>query len=950
MVMLFCIVSEAKSLDVRYEIKEDSPPGALIGNIPDSIDLSSLVPEANIPSMRFNFLQSDSEYLDYFKLDPLNGDLCLSDSKILDRETICEFDTTCVKKLLIAIKSIRTQFFRTVSVYIDILDVNDHTPMFEQTSTTITISESVQVPSDFILPSATDRDSGGNNSIQEYEIVPADGPFELSYNKDKPNSMLMLRVVKQLDHEKTESYSVRIVARDGGSPQREGILNVEIVVEDVNDNAPIFTPEFYEKVIDETVQQGSILVTLTATDADSGKNGEVQYMLSPLQAAEIKDMFSVDAESGELRLVGDLQEAETDTYRVGVEARDRADQPFTTETMVLITVEDTINSPPRLILSTLSQEEFSTTSEYANLGVAVAHLQVKDTDRGPNGIVTCNLTTPGFFELQNMDVNAYTVIVARHLDREDTSIHNLTVACYDAGEPPLKSSKSFQVHVTDENDEYPVFEQSAFRVSVIENNARGEEILTVTATDKDDPATKNGQITYSLRGENNTFAIGPNSGVITAVKSFDFETMKSFNFTVVAKDNGIPQRSALAAVMVTILDVNDVAPNFTHDKFTVRISEYASPGDVIGEISALESETGDNGRIEITIVPGSARRLRQYFDTDAMSDFEDISDDSLPFVMRYNGSIVLTRPLDHETCSQYQFEVLATDKGKPPLSSAAVVVIHVVDENDNPPRILHPNISEAVFTAYAGKEAPKTLTVFKVRDADSGSNGIVTYAITARNDSGRFEIDQLNGAVKRTRDLTGSDGGVYKLSVMVRDAGIPPLSDVRTLLIHVSGNTVNGTASGSSDNEERYVVIALTLVCITVLLSVTIVLVIVIMRRLDRRRKLHGGGAGRHVTDRTGNRGPMHIQNSAFMDPVKMDNFKNDQADRNGGGGSGGFGGNIGEGGGSENEKRLNDSQFGFSPTTAGSMNSKSQGGDNGYQVSMPLLNFNERKLEFVGW
>ncbi|RUS89284.1 hypothetical protein EGW08_002958 [Elysia chlorotica] len=881
--------------------------------------------------MRYSFLGDDSEYLAYFKLDYQSGDLHLSDTKVLDREEICQFDAKCVKELKIAIQSLRTQLFRKVFVNIDIVDINDHSPVFKQNRTTVTISESVQIPSVFPLPSATDRDKGGNNSLQEYEIVPADGPFELSYSKDRPN--LMLRVVKQLDHEDTESFFVRIIARDGGRPPREGVLYAEIVVEDENDNAPRFTQTSYEKTIDETVKQGAVLLTLTATDADSGKNGDVRYTLSPLQAAEIHEMFSLDAESGELKLVGDLQKAEKDKYLVGVEARDRADQPFTTQTWVTITVEDTINSPPRLILSTLSSEDFASTSEYANLGVAVAHLQVKDTDRGPNGIVDCNLTTPGYFELQSMDVKEYKVIVARQLDREDISIHNLTVSCYDAGSPVLNRSKSFQVHITDENDETPTFTQSAFRASFEENNREGQAIVTVTATDNDDPETKNAEITYSLRDDHNkTFDIVPESGTIIALKSFDYEEEKKINLTVVAQDNGIPKRSAVASVIITILDVNDKAPKFALDRFTVSVSEYASPGHVIGEISAQDTEKGENGLVEITIVPGSARRLRQNYDGGHISsgnrhnpsfgDFEDISDDALPFVMRFNGSIVLTKPVDHETCSQYQFEVLATDKGTPAMSSAAGVVIQIQDENDNPPRIVHPNVSETVFTAYAGREAPKTLTVFEVRDADSGSNGLVTYTITARNDSGRFEIDQLSGAVKRTKDLTGTDSGVYKLSVMVRDAGIPPLSDVRTLLIHVSG-AANGTAGSSSDNEERYVVIAISLVCVTVLLSVTIVLVIVVMRRLDRRRKLHGGQAGRHVTGRAGSRGPIHIQNSAFMDPVKMDNFKNDQADRHGGS----VGGNDGR----DQEKRMNDAQFGFSPST-GSISSKKDGGDGGYQ------------------
>ena len=767
LLFLLLIVSQASSVDVTYQVKEHSQLGSLIGNIPNSIDLSSMVPEANLKSMRYNFLGTDAEYLDYFNLDSMTGDLHLSNSKLLDREEICPFDTRCVKQLQIAIQSIRTQFFRKVTVDIDVQDINDHAPVFKQNSTVVTISESVQISRAFPLPSATDRDKGGNNSLQGYELVPSDVPFELSYSKDRPN--LMLRVVRKLDYEDTESYSVRIIARDGGNPPNEGILYAEIVVEDVNDNEPVFTQDSYEKTIDETVEQGSVLLTLTATDADSGRNGEVRYNLSPLQAAEILEMFSVDEVSGELRLEGDLQAADTDTYRVSVEARDRGDQTFKENALVIITIKNTINNPPRLVLSTLSSnQDYSSTSEYANLGVAVAHLEVKDTDRGPNGIVFCNLTTPGFFELQSMDVKEYKVIVARELDRETTSIHNLTISCFDAGEPPLRSYKSFQVHVTDENDEGPEFDRPAFRASMSENNAKGQEILTVTATDADDPETKNGQIKYSLRDvHRDDFAIDPQSGTISARRSFDYESNKTVNFTVVAQDGGVPIRSALASVMVTILDVNDHVPQFSQKRYALRVSEYTSPEDLVGDISATDNEKGDNGRVEIKIIPGSARRRRLHFDADLASslsgndnsrflnDFEDINDDALPFDLRINGSIVLTKPVDHETCSQYQFEVLATDKGDPPLSSAASVVIDIVDENDNPPRILHPNTSEAVFTAYPGRQAPETLTVFEVRDEDSGSNGFITYTITARNDSGRFEIDSTKGTVRRARTLIG---------------------------------------------------------------------------------------------------------------------------------------------------------------------------------------------------
>lgn len=748
------------SADVHYSVTEQSNSGFLVGNIPDSIDLVNLVSQASLPYMKYSFLSIDSNLRKYFSLNEKSGDLRLSSTQVLDREVVCQFDVTCTLELQIAIQSTHTQFFRKVLVSIDVLDINDHAPEFKENFTTLTISESVQIPSSFPLPSAIDKDTGINNSLQGYEIFPPDGPFELSYSKS--NSNLMLRVVKELDHETRDLYSVKIVARDGGDPPREGVLNADIIVEDINDNAPKFTQDNYAKVVDETVNQGSLLLTLKATDTDSGKNGQVRYRLSPQQPAHILSMFSVDETSGDLRLVGDFQNADTELYKIDVEASDMGDQPFTTKTTVSITVEDTINSRPKLLVSYLSQNNYSSISEYANLGVAVAHILVKDTDRGPNGIVQCNLTSGGYFDLQSYDIKEYKVIVARPLDREATQVHDVTIECVDAGLPSLSTTETLQVRVIDENDNAPTFSERMYNITIKENNAIDREILAVAALDADDRAAGNGKITYSLQdASSRELQINPDTGVIKALTSFDYETKRQINFTIVAEDNGIPRRSARVPVRVTILDENDQVPHFTVGLFTTTASEYAKRGDFIDAVQAFDFEQGRNGQLEITRVPGSGRGKRTQISGGYYSesnnnfpvDYEKLDDEDIPFEIYHNGSIFLLGELDHEIISSYEFEVRVTDKGEPPLSDTATVVIDVKDENDNTPYILHPNVSELVFTAVPGVDAPLTLFSFQVLDRDSGSNSFLVYTVTARNDSGRFDVDS-HGEVKRTRDLS----------------------------------------------------------------------------------------------------------------------------------------------------------------------------------------------------
>ncbi|KAL8564803.1 hypothetical protein ACOMHN_003649 [Nucella lapillus] len=830
--------------DLTYTIPEEQAPGSPVGNLARDTDLAQYVSADSLHTLRFSFLAGETAFTDLFRLDGATGELSTARTGRVDREAVCPYDRDCVLPLQVAIQSTLNQFFKKVALDINVTDINDNAPAFPAQSAEVLISETVSIPSAFPLMSALDRDTGAGNGLRGYELVPAGGPFGLSFSAGSANLRLVVER-DDLDHERQEAYQLRVIARDGGSPPRTGTLLVNVTIEDENDNEPVFTEQAYAVTVDEDVPKGFELLRVTATDRDSGLNGRVRYRLSPQQARGVLAMFAMDPATGRLTVAGDIENGEKESYDIIVEATDMGSpQPFTTTTTVTVTVRDTINSPPRLTVSLLTGGNgYSTISEYASLGAVVAHIAVKDADRGRNGIVQCHIERHPYFELQGFDVNEYKVIVARALDRETVAAHNVTVYCTDAGVTSLTASATFEVRVEDENDNSPRFLRARYHVMLAENTLPGRSVLTVSATDPD--ADHQGQVRYSLHpNARGRFLISSDTGVILTHDDFDYELETSFNFTVVASDQGTPQRSDTADVTVSITDVNDQKPSFARDVFPFTVSEMAGKGKVVGRVTANDFERGENGKVDI--------RADQY------SFF------STPFTVLPNGSIVLTGALDHEAMTYYYFRVVALDRGHPPLNDTAEVQITVLDENDNRPLVQYPNGTELHLYVSLDDDIARPVARIKAQDPDSGLNGQIQFLVTSRNDSGRFDVDPNSGEVFITRALGRQDAGLCRLQVLVQDSGTPPLPADRTITVWVHAGNGTGGMSGRQAGDQ-YLLITLAIVCITIILSAIIVLVIVVMRRMDRRHKppssLHGAGTRSLTT---------------YSDRVKADNAHNE--------------------------------------------------------------------------
>ncbi|KAK6173694.1 hypothetical protein SNE40_017101 [Patella caerulea] len=824
--------------DLTYKIPEEQPVNTFIGNIlNDTANVRNVVSDEDYSKLRLSFLTEGNAVTSLFGLDEKTGELSVGSKSTLDRETICPFSVNCVVSLDVVIQSPLNQFFRKVSVNVILDDVNDNPPRFPSDSVSLDVSEAVLVGASIPLEGASDRDKGKNNSLQTYEIVPSDGAFGVSFRKNLDGtSYLNLVVKKELDHETTNRYSLQIVAKDGGVPPLQGIMKVEVTVTDVNDNLPKFNKDSYSVNVDENVSQNSVILTVEATDKDSGDNGDITYKLSSHQDQKILNLFSIDPRTGAMVVTGDLQGEATERYDVIVEASDHALQPFTSQIVVTVTVRDVINSSPKLTVNILSGASIS---EYASLGAAVAHVAVKDSDRGRNGIVTCKLQNQIYFDLQGFDVDEYKVIVAKQLDSEVTHQQNVTIICEDAGTPPLTANSTFVIKVIDENDNAPTFMQMRYSANITENNKMGQSILTVTAHDLD--SGTNGEVRYSLASDSSgQFLISPEDGVIMANTRFDYETHKYVNFTILAIDQGKPQKTATAKVAVKILDINDEPPKFSQDIFTVPVSEVARPGELVSIISAMDFESGVNGELEYYFVNKTP---------------------SIPFTLLRNGSVILDESLDYEKKSVYEFRVMAVDKGTPPLNATARVIVQVKDINDNVPIITFPNVSNYLVNVTFADTTGTVISRIRVTDYDSGLNGQIHYVITARNDSGRFDINSKTGEIFTTRNYDMDDINMYRLIVSVQDKGSPPLAKHTTLLIKLTKG--NGTAAAAHVlGNEQNILITLTIVCVTIVLSATIVLIIVIMRRRDRKRE------GTNSRQTNGNN-----ETGKYDDPIKSNNI-----------------------------------------------------------------------------
>ncbi|XP_034037007.1 protocadherin beta-16-like [Thalassophryne amazonica] len=635
---------------ISYSIPEEMAKGSLVGNIAHDLGLDM----KRLISGKARIYNKDND--DYIELSRERGVLLVKER--IDREALCTEMTLCALHFQIILEN--PMEFYTVTV--QITDINDNPPTFEKGEMTFQISESAVSGAKFVLERALDLD-GGINGVQTYDLKPTDN-FNLKIHNDADGKKKVEMVLqKPLDREKNDQLHLVLTAVDGGDTQMSGTMQIIITVLDVNDNAPVFTQHTYKATVTENSPTGTIVATVTASDADQGSNGKIAYSVTNT-LENVRKIFEINEENGDVTSVGLVDFEKSRHFEIHVLASD--DGGLTDSCKLIVDVQDINDNKPEINIMSKS----NIISEDAKINTVVTMINAEDRDSGENGHVNCFIHENIPFVLKKSTNNFYSLITDSELDREKSSEYNITVTCSDEGVPSLSSSVTLTLEISDVNDNVPVFEKSSYEAYIVENNTPGLSIFTVKATDAD--WNQNARVSYILEDSSvngvsvsSYVSVSADSGVIHAVRSLDYEQIKDFQFRIKAQDRGSPPLSSNVTVKIVIQDQNDNAPQVLYPVQTggsvvaEMVPRSADVGYLVTKVVAVDVDSGQNAWLSYKLQKATDRAL-----------FE---------VGLQNGEIRTIRQVTDKDAVKQRLTVFVKDNGQPSRSATVIVNVAVAD-------------------------------------------------------------------------------------------------------------------------------------------------------------------------------------------------------------------------------------------------------------------------------
>ncbi|XP_034546267.1 protocadherin beta-15-like [Notolabrus celidotus] len=647
----FSVVVHITTADLSYSVPEEMRPGSIVGNIAKDLGL-----DAGKLLARKARIDAEESYQHYCDIDLKTGNFVIRER--IDREELCGEKVSCMVKFELVLES-PLELHR---ISLLILDVNDNPPAFPKDTIKLEISESAVKGARYRINEAHDSDVG-QNSVKQYSLQNNEH-FVLSVRDDTDGSKNVELVLdKELDREKENDLNFVLIAVDGGNPQKSGTASIHVTVLDANDNSPLFDQAVYKASLPENSALDTLVVRVSATDADEGVNGEVTYEFSRI-SERAKKMFLLNSKTGEIKVKGALDFESNSKYEMRIDAKDG--YGLSSDSKVMIDITDVNDNAPVIYLKSLSNP----IPENVSPGTEVGIINVQDRDSETNGQVRCSIQQNVPFKLVPSIKNYYSLVSTGQLDRELVSDYNITISATDEGSPPLSSSKSVQLSVADINDNPPVFEEQSYSAYVSENNKPGSTLCSVSARDPD--WRQNGTVMYSLLGNEVNGApvsayvsVNGDTGLIHAVRSFDYEQFRSFKVHVMARDNGSPPLSSNVTVSVFISDVNDNSPQILYPGpegnsfMTELVPKAAHGGSLVSKVIAVDADSGQNAWLSYQIVKST--------------------DPGLFTIGVHSGEIRTQRDISESDSMKQNLIVSVKDNGQPSLSATCSMYLLISD-------------------------------------------------------------------------------------------------------------------------------------------------------------------------------------------------------------------------------------------------------------------------------
>lgn len=651
-VLISCsLMAQSTSGDLGYAVPEEMKPGFVVGNIAKDLGL-----DVNQLATRKARIDTEDNSNPYGGINLRSGEFIVKER--IDREELCSETASCHLKFELMLEN-PLELHRIV---VQIRDVNDNSPFFPKDTIKLEIHESAVKGARFRVNEARDADVG-QNAVQRYSLQ-RNEYFTLSVNSNiDGRKSVELVLDKGLDREQQHEVGLILTAIDGGTPPKSGTVTIQVSVLDANDNAPLFSQGVYRVSVPENSPLETLVVTVSATDKDEGLNGQVTYEFSHL-SKKAKNAFSLNSETGEIRVIGPIDFEKDSKYEIIVEGKDG--YGLSTDTKVIIDIIDVNDNAPIILLKSLNNP----IPENAAPGAEIGIVNVQDRDSENNGKVRCTIQQDVPFKLVPSVKSYFTLVTTVALDRERQSDYNITLTAIDEGTPPLSSSKTVHLSVGDVNDNPPEFDQKFYRATIRENNKPGSSLCSVSARDPD--WRQNGTVVYSLLpGEINgtplstLVSINGDTGTVHAARPFDYEQFKRFTIQVMARDNGSPPLSSNVSVNVFITDENDNSPQILYPSpegnslVTEILPKNTLAHSLVSKVIAVDADSGQNAWLSFQIIKST--------------------DLGLFTVGVHSGEIRTQRDISEADAVKQSLVVSVKDNGLPALSATCTVHLIISD-------------------------------------------------------------------------------------------------------------------------------------------------------------------------------------------------------------------------------------------------------------------------------
>ena len=348
-----------------------------------------------------------------------------------------------------------------------------------------------------------------------------------------------------------------------------------------------------------------------------------------------------------------------------------------------------------------------------------------------------------------------------------------------------------RIHITDENDQPPVFEQAAYYISLREQTPVGSTILMTRATDID--TTPNSKISYKFiaNEEDETnygkFAVNSSTGVVTISASLDYETEQHFYYMLMEASDGINIEAV--QVNIRILESNDNSPVFFNLPNTTSVSEDAGNGTFIFQATATDADLLVNGQIVYSLALQDEPKFRIEPQTGIIRVLGDGHFDFDKGIKEYTITVIALDRAGQEPAGNNEANEVSgfgpnslINLNDSVLSVSRVLVIVITDANDNAPKFLQDEYTAAV-EEHEGKEVA-ILQVTAQDDDEVGTDRSTVRYTLVFGDFGHFEINNTSGIIKTIPPIDREMDSCFELIVMAYDLGTPSLNS--SVLVNVT--------------------------------------------------------------------------------------------------------------------------------------------------------------------